>query len=125
VPPAAQEGGSARREATECRTLHRVLRKAAQDKPAGEWIVARGFQEFKEGRWPHREGRDGILPKHPARLIHWRGQSGIANTMNLAGRCGLRIPRRLKAPGGRSARSRRPPGPAQSRATAHGPPKDA
>lgn len=65
------------------RSLARVLRGAAKDRAPGEWILARGFQEFKEGRWPHREDLDEILPKHPLLLIHWGGQFGIANSLAL------------------------------------------
>jgi len=65
------------------RSLARVLKAAAKDKAPGEWILARGFQEFKEGRWPHREELDEILPKHPLLMIHWGGQFGIANTLAL------------------------------------------
>ncbi len=65
------------------RSLTRTLRDAAKGRAPGEWVVARGFQEFKEGRWPHREDLDDILPKHPVLLIHWGGQFGIANSLAL------------------------------------------
>ncbi|HPA21185.1 MAG TPA: amidohydrolase [Verrucomicrobiae bacterium] len=64
-------------------TLRRALRAAAAERAPGQWIVARGFQEFKEGRWPRREDIDEMVPKHPTLLIHWGGQFGIANSLAL------------------------------------------
>jgi predicted amidohydrolase YtcJ len=64
-------------------TLKADLAKAARDKPSGEWIVGRGFNTFKEGRFPRREELDEAVPKHPVLIIHWGGQFGVANTMAL------------------------------------------
>lgn len=61
-------------------TLGEQLAKAAKDKPAGEWIVGRGFDTFKEGRFPRRQELDEAVPKHPVLIIHWGGQFGVANT---------------------------------------------
>ncbi len=64
-------------------TLRRALAKAAKDKPPGEWIVGRGFNEFKEGRFPRRWELDEAVPNHPTLIIHWGGQFGVANTLAL------------------------------------------
>ncbi len=64
-------------------TLRQELAKAARQKPAGEWIVARGFDTFKEGRFPRRWELDEAVPNHPVLAIHWSGQYGIANTLAL------------------------------------------
>ena len=62
-------------------TLGRALAAAAAKKPKGEWIVARGFSEFKEGRIPRRQELDEYVPNHPVLAIHWGGQFGVANTL--------------------------------------------
>lgn len=64
-------------------TLQKALIKAATDKPKGEWIVGRGFRDFKEGRFPKRSELDEAAPNNPVLIIHWSGQFGVANTMAL------------------------------------------
>ena len=64
-------------------TLQRALSKAASRKEKGEWIVGRGFGEFREGRFPTRRELDDAVPDNPALIIHWSGQFGVANTMAL------------------------------------------
>ena len=64
-------------------TLNNALAKAAQETPAGEWIVGRGFTEFSEGRFPRRWELDDAAPNHPVLIIHWGGQFGVANSMAL------------------------------------------
>ena len=64
-------------------TLQKALIKAATDKPKGEWIVGRGFRDFKEGRFPKRHELDEAVPNNPVLIIHWSGQFGVANTMAL------------------------------------------
>jgi predicted amidohydrolase YtcJ len=64
-------------------TLNAELAKAAQAKPAGVWIVGRGFDTFKEGRFPRRQELDEATPNHPVLIIHWGGQFGVANTLAL------------------------------------------
>ena len=64
-------------------TLSKALAKAAKEKPQGEWIVGRGFRDFKEGRFPTRHEIDEAVPQHPVLIIHWSGQYGIANTLAL------------------------------------------
>jgi len=62
-------------------TLNRELAAAAKKTPPGEWIVARGFNTFAEGRFPRRWEIDEAVPNHPVLAIHWGGQFGVANTM--------------------------------------------
>ena len=64
-------------------SLKKTLRQAAKSIPEGEWVVARGFQDFKEGRFPDRRELDEAVPKHPVLTIHWSGQFGVANTLAL------------------------------------------
>jgi len=64
-------------------SLRQVLAEAAAQRPRSEWIVARGFNEFDEGRFPMRQEIDPATPDNPALLIHWTGQYGIANTLGL------------------------------------------
>lgn len=64
-------------------TLNAELARAAKEKPAGEWIVGRGFDTFREGRFPRRQELDEAAPNHPVLIIHWGGQFGVANTLAL------------------------------------------
>ena len=68
---------------TDFPSLRKVLAEAARQKPPGEWIIGRGFKDFKEGRYPRREELDAAVPRHPLLLINWSGQFGIANTLAL------------------------------------------
>jgi predicted amidohydrolase YtcJ len=68
---------------TDFASLQNALKTAAKKKPEGEWIVGRGFQDFKEGRFPRRQDLDAAVPNHPLLIIHWSGQYGIANTLAL------------------------------------------
>jgi len=87
-------------------TLGRELVKAARDTPAGEWIIGRGFEDFREGRFPRRWELDEAVPNHPVLIIHWGGQFGVANTMALK-KAGL-LRADVKDPyGGRYLRDRR------------------
>ena len=64
-------------------SLCRELAQAAARKPEGEWIVGRGFKDFKEGHYPRRWDMDDATPKHPVLAIDWGGQFGVANTLAL------------------------------------------
>ncbi len=64
-------------------TLRAELAKAAKDKEPGEWIVGRGFDTFKEGRFPRRQELDEAVRDNPTLIIHWGGQFGAANTLAL------------------------------------------
>jgi hypothetical protein len=60
-------------------SLRRELAQAASRKPEGEWIVGRGFKDFKEGHYPRRWDLDDATPKHPVLIIDWSGQFGVDN----------------------------------------------
>ena len=64
-------------------TLGRTLAQAAAKLPRGEWVVARGFEDFDEGRYPTRQELDRYVPQHPMLAIQWSGQYGICNTLAL------------------------------------------
>jgi hypothetical protein len=64
-------------------SLGQVLQEAAGKKRPGEWIMARGYQEFDEGRWPVRRDLDKMVSQNPVLCIHWSGQFGLANTLAL------------------------------------------
>lgn len=64
-------------------TLQKALAQAAKDKPKNEWIVGRGFRDFKQGRFPTRRELDEAVPDNPVLIIHWSGQFGVANTLAL------------------------------------------
>ncbi len=64
-------------------TLQSALSKAASTKDKGDWIVGRGFRDFREGRFPTRRELDDAVPDNPVLIIHWSGQFGVANTLAL------------------------------------------
>lgn len=64
-------------------TLCSALADAAAARPAGQWVVGRGFSDFDEGRFPRRQELDEATPRHPVLIIHWTGQYGVANTLGL------------------------------------------
>lgn len=64
-------------------SLRDVLAEAAAKLPRGAWIVARGFNEFDEQRFPCRGDIDEATPNNPTLVIHWTGQYGVANTLGL------------------------------------------
>jgi predicted amidohydrolase YtcJ len=70
-------------EVNDFASLRLKLAQAASRKPEGEWIVGRGFKDFKEGHYPRRRDLDDATPKHPVLIIDWGGQFGVANTMAL------------------------------------------
>ena len=87
-------------------TLCRALAQAARGRQPGEWIVARGFNEFDEGRFPHRREIDGATPRNPVLAIHWSGQFGIANTLALR-EAGLLTAQAQDPPGAKYLRDRK------------------
>lgn len=64
-------------------SLGEALAEAAAEVPRGEWIMARGFNEFDEGRFPTRQELDESVPNHPVLAVQWTGQYGVCNTMAL------------------------------------------
>lgn len=64
-------------------SLRQALADAARRLPRGAWIVARGFNEFDEERFPCRWEIDEATPNNPVLAIHWTGQYGVANTLGL------------------------------------------
>lgn len=70
-------------------TLTRLLdaiRKRAGALTAGEWIVARGYDQTKldMGRHPFREELDQAAPHHPVMLVRTCGHIAICNSKALA-----------------------------------------
>jgi len=64
-------------------TLGRTLAQAAAKLPKGEWVIARGFEDFDEGCFPFRQELDHYVPEHPLLAIQWSGQYGVCNTLAL------------------------------------------
>ncbi len=90
---------------TDFDSLKRTLSHAAKSVPKGEWIVARGFQDFQEGHFPGRAVLDDAVPDHPVLTIHWSGQYGVANTAALK-KAGLFSPDVEDPYGGKFVRER-------------------
>jgi predicted amidohydrolase YtcJ len=66
-----------------------LVRQATADRPAGEWIVGRGYDQARlaEGRHPTRHDLDAVAPDHPVVLIRMCHHIGVANSaaLRLAG----------------------------------------
>jgi predicted amidohydrolase YtcJ len=69
-------------------TLERLLdaiRRAAQARKPGEWILARGYDQFQldTGRHPTRDELDNAAPDNPVYLVRTCGHISICNSMAL------------------------------------------
>ena len=61
------------------------MRERAEQTPAGEWIVGRGYDDtlLAEKRHPTREDLDRVSTEHPIWIIHTSGHLGVANSRAL------------------------------------------
>lgn len=64
--------------------LEKIRERAAQSKP-GEWVVARGYDQFQLDvkRHPLREELDRTAPRHPVHLVRACGHISIVNSLAL------------------------------------------
>src|SRR5215211_3575258 len=69
--------------------LQALVREAAAARPAGTWVVGRGYDDARlaEGRHPTRADLDVVAPDHPVMLIRMCHHIGVANSaaLRLAG----------------------------------------
>ena len=69
--------------------LQRLVRETAATRPAGTWILGRGYDDARlaEGRHPARADLDAVAPDHPVILIRMCHHIGAANStaLRLAG----------------------------------------
>jgi predicted amidohydrolase YtcJ len=69
--------------------LQALVREAVVAKPAGTWILGRGYDDARltEGRHPTRADLDVVAPDHPVLLIRMCHHIGVANSaaLRLAG----------------------------------------
>ena len=69
--------------------LQGLVRRAAAERPAGTWILGRGYDDARlaEGRHPTRADLDAVAPDHPVILIRMCHHIGAANSaaLRLAG----------------------------------------
>ena len=69
--------------------VQRLVRDAAAARPAGTWILGRGYDDARlaEGRHPTRVDLDAVAPDHPVILIRMCHHIGAANSaaLRLAG----------------------------------------
>jgi predicted amidohydrolase YtcJ len=65
--------------------LQDALRARAAGTPPGEWIVGRGYDQFKldVGRHPHRTELDAAAPDHPVFIVRTCGHLAVANSAAL------------------------------------------
>lgn len=63
-----------------------LVGKAAKERPAGEWIQGRGWDQpyFGEGRAPTRQDLDRVAPDHPVLLTEFSGHAVWANSKAIA-----------------------------------------
>jgi predicted amidohydrolase YtcJ len=61
------------------------LGERAARTPAGQWIVARGYDDNKldERRHPTRQDLDAVAPEHPVVLINGSGHMAVVNSLAL------------------------------------------
>jgi predicted amidohydrolase YtcJ len=66
-----------------------IVRRFAENKPAGSWLKGGGWNEhhFADGTYPHRSWLDAAAPGHPIVLTRHDGHSAIASSaaLELAG----------------------------------------
>lgn len=66
-----------------------LVRATAASRPAGTWIVGRGYDDARlaEGRHPNRHDLDAVAPEHPVVLMRMCHHIGAANSaaLRLAG----------------------------------------
>lgn len=65
--------------------LQALIRRYSLSKPAGQWILGRGYNEFHltEKRHPRRWDLDQVSVNHPVRLTHQSGHVHALNTLAL------------------------------------------
>jgi predicted amidohydrolase YtcJ len=65
--------------------IQSIVQKSSQNKPPGQWIFARGYDEFylAEKRHPNRWDLDKATPDHPVRLTHRSGHTHVLNSLAL------------------------------------------
>lgn len=63
-----------------------VVRRAAAERPAGEWITGRGWDQpyLSEGRAPTAADLDAAAPDHPVALTEFSGHAVWANSKAMA-----------------------------------------
>ena len=61
------------------------LRKKAEGKKAGEWVIGWGYDDtlLAEGRHPTREDLDRVSTVNPVWIVHVSGHLGVANSLGL------------------------------------------
>src|SRR4051812_24280742 len=65
--------------------LQHLVREAVASRPAGNWIIGRGYDDARlaEARHPTRADLDAIAPDHPVVLIRMCHHIGVANSVAL------------------------------------------
>ncbi|MBI2172045.1 MAG: amidohydrolase [Chloroflexi bacterium] len=66
--------------------IQRLVSQRAAQTPEGEWVRARGYDDFslREGRHPTRHDLDAAAPRHPVQLDHRSGHACVLSTAALA-----------------------------------------
>ena len=65
--------------------LQRLIREHTRTIPTGDWVRARGYDDFylSEGRQPTRDDLDKAASRHPVRLDHRSGHGCVLNSLGL------------------------------------------
>ncbi|MEJ2167310.1 MAG: amidohydrolase family protein, partial [Desulfobacterales bacterium] len=63
--------------------IQSIIRNYSQNRPSGEWILAKGYDEFylAEKRHPNRWDLDKAIPDYPVRLFHRSGHACVLNSL--------------------------------------------
>jgi predicted amidohydrolase YtcJ len=65
--------------------IQSVIKNCSRNRPSGQWIFGRGYNEFYLAgkRHPNRWDLDNATPDHPVRLTHRSGHAHVLNSMAL------------------------------------------
>ena len=65
--------------------IQSIIHNCSQNRPPGQWIFCRGYNEFylAEKRHPDRWDLDNATPDHPVRLTHRSGHAHVLNSKAL------------------------------------------
>jgi predicted amidohydrolase YtcJ len=66
--------------------IQSIIKNESQKRPAGQWVLARGYNDFylSEKRHPDRRDLDKAAPDHPVRLTHRSGHAHVLNSRALS-----------------------------------------
>ena len=64
-------------------SLVKRLKKQADARPEGDWVIGLGYEDTVLGRHPDRVVLDGVSAEHPVYITHSSGHRAVANSLAL------------------------------------------